>query len=91
MVKKEKQYPSCFSILEKVFPKGEDGFRNTPPACGTCSHKTECLRAAMEGIGGLKMQEEFVDRAYSVGMINFLERWSQKKDLKRRIREKIKG
>ncbi|MBN1931571.1 MAG: hypothetical protein JW786_08200 [Desulfobacterales bacterium] len=91
MLKKEKQYPSCFGILENVFPKGEDGFRNTPSACSTCSHKTECLRAAMEGIGGLKMQEEYLDRAYSGGMIGFLERWSKKKDLNRRIKEKIKG
>ncbi len=83
------KYPSCFGILDSVFPTGSDGSRNTPGACLACLHKTECLRSAMEGSGGLKVREELIDRAYESGMIGFLERWSKKKDLRRRIKEKV--
>ncbi len=86
----EKKIPSCFGDLDIVFPKGRDGFRITPHACFACLYKTECLRSAMEGIGGLKIKEEIVDRAYQSGIITFLERWSQKKDLNRRMTEKIR-
>jgi len=43
----------------------------------------------MEESGGLKVREELIDRAYESGMIGFLERWSKKKDLRRRIKEKV--
>jgi hypothetical protein len=33
---------------------------------------------------GLDAREDVVDRAYTSGMIGFLERWAKKKDLKRR-------
>jgi hypothetical protein len=39
----------------------------------------------MTAAGGLKLQEENVDRAYTAGMIGFLGRWSRKKDLQRRL------
>jgi hypothetical protein len=77
--------PYCFGKLENVFPEGEDGLRNTPESCVPCCHKTECLRTAMTAAGGLKLQEENVDRAYTAGMIGFLGRWSRKKDLQRRL------
>ncbi len=86
MTDRKDDIPSCFGVLDSVFPKGDDGLRNTPQACLKCPHKTECLRSAMERAGGLKVREEFVDRAYSSGMIGFLERWSKKKDLQRRIK-----
>jgi len=38
----------------------------------------------MAGLNGLGAQEEFVDRAYSSGMIGFMERWSKKKHLRQR-------
>ena len=41
---------------------------------------------AMEKSSGLKVREEKVDRAYAAGVIGFLERWSQKKDLNRKIK-----
>ena len=41
----------------------------------------------MEKSGGLKIREANVDRAYEAGMIGFFERWSKKKELKRRIKE----
>jgi len=87
----ENQKPSCFGRLETVFPKAEDGLRETPVKCLLCSRKTECLQSAMEGTDGLDVKEEFVDRAYEAGAISFLERWSQKKDLERRRKDRRKG
>jgi hypothetical protein len=87
----DEKFPACFGELETVFPKGEDGLRNTPETCLSCFHKTECLRSAMEDAGGLKVREEFVDRAYESGIMDFLERWSQKKAIQRKLKEKIKG
>ena len=87
---KDKKYPNCFGELEKVFPKTQDGLRSTPEACLECLHKTACLRSAMEGAGGVKVREEIVDRAYDSGMMSFVERWSKKKDLKRKLKKRIK-
>ena len=88
---RDKKYPNCFGELEKVFPKTKDGLRSTPEACLECLHKTACLRSAMEGAGGVKVREEIVDRAYDSGMMSFVERWSKKKDLKRKLKKRIKG
>jgi hypothetical protein len=87
----DKKNPACFGELETVFPKGKNGLRNTPETCLACRHKTECLRSAIDGVGGLKVREEFVDRAYSSGSIGFMERWSKKKEINRRLEKKIKG
>lgn len=87
----EQKYPKCFGELETVFPKTNTGLRNTPEACLECLHKTACLRAAMKGADGMKVREEIVDRAYDSGMMSFLERWSKKKELKCKLKKKIKG
>ena len=87
----KKKYPSCFGVIDSVFPKKENGLRIVPATCLACSHKTECLKSAMQGQGGLKVKDEFVDRAYESGMIGFLERWSKKKDINRRIKEQGSG
>jgi hypothetical protein len=78
-------YPHCFAVLEKVFPMGENGLRQTPERCMVCIYKVDCLRTAMGKSDGFKVKEEMVDRAYSSGIIGFFERWSKKKDLQRRI------
>lgn len=80
--------PQCFGKLENVFPEGEDGLRCTPESCMPCRYRTDCLRTAMTGIGGLKLQEKNLDRAYSSGMLGFLGRWSRKKEIQRQISEK---
>lgn len=85
-MKDKKEYPYCFGNLEKVFPMGKNGLRTTPESCLVCYCKTECLKSALENPGGLKVKEEKVDRAYASGMIGFLERWSQKKVLKRKLK-----
>lgn len=87
MKEKKKKCPSCFGIIDVVFPKADDGLRTTPDACLECPHKTQCLRSAMKELEGLRVREEFVDRAYESGMIGFLDRWSKKKGLSRRIKE----
>ena len=81
----------CFGKLEAVFPKGPEGLRITPEKCASCPEKTACLRLAMEGAEGLAVKEEVVDRAYSAGLISFWERWSKKKDFRRRISAACKG
>jgi hypothetical protein len=78
--------PDCFGNLEIVFPMGDNGLRQTPPACFECRHKTECLRAGLSGQAGLKVHEEHIDRSYRSGMISFVERWSRKKIIERRKR-----
>jgi len=81
--------PACFGNLAVVFPVAKDGLRHTPQTClSGCCCKTECLRAAMKGHAGLGVREEVVDRAYASGMLNFMERWSQKKYLRSQIKRK---
>jgi len=84
MTDEKQDKPGCFGVLDAVFPKEENDLRSTPVSCLECIHKIACLQAAMNGPSGLKVQEELVDRAYTSGLIGFLERWSQKKDLQRR-------
>jgi hypothetical protein len=91
MKEREKKTPPCFAHLDTVFPMGKEGFRESPASCMACEHKTKCLSSALEGIDGFKAKEEFVDRAYTSGVISFLERWSQKKELSRKKKEKQKG
>jgi len=87
-------HPQCFGDLDTVFPKGKHGLRVTPNGCLKCIRKTECLRAAMAGIDGLKVRGESIDRAYAAGRMTFLERWSRKKAIEKRIRKQaqtVKG
>jgi len=87
----KKKYPACFGILESVFPKGADGFRKTPEDCFECPHRTECLKTAVSGSNGLKIKEEFLERAYESGRIGFFERWYKKKSFQKKIQKKKKG
>jgi hypothetical protein len=90
MSDKEKKYPACFGELDVVFPKAENGLRDTPETCFACLHKTACLRSAIEGSDGFKVREEIIDRAYISGHIRFLERWSRKKGLQRKLAKQRK-
>ncbi|MFC1858102.1 hypothetical protein ACFL9U_08730 [Thermodesulfobacteriota bacterium] len=78
-MKQKQKYPDCFGNLDTVFPLGENDLRSTPARCLACFCKTDCLRTAMAGEKGLEVQEEILDRAYSSGILGFVERWSQKK------------
>ena len=83
-----RERPPCFGDLDTVFPESEDGLRCSPEPCLACEHKTACLRLAMQGKTGLKIQEANLDRAHDAGMVGFLERWSKKKEIHRRLKEK---
>jgi hypothetical protein len=83
MTQRKKEYPYCFGKLDNVFPLAKDGLRHTPESCMVCFCKTECLREAVKGPDGIKVEEERVKRAYGSGTIGFFERWSKKKSLER--------
>jgi len=79
--------PPCYGDLNTVFPLGQDGLRGSPDTCLACPHKTECLRRALKGAQGMAVREEKVDRAYASGTMGFLERWSKKKAIHRRMKQ----
>ncbi len=86
--------PACFGRLERVFPMGPDGLRKTPAGCLACRRKTQCLRTAMQGMGGTVVRQEMVDRAYGAGTLTFFGRWAKTKTLvqhKRRNRDRHRG
>ncbi len=79
-----KKLPDCFGELQKVFPMGRHGLRETPDDCmHHCPHKTLCLKQAMSGASGFSVKEEMVERGEKAGAIGFFERWSRKKKLHR--------
>jgi hypothetical protein len=78
----------CFGKLDKVFPMGPQGLRESPAECFRCPDRTECLRAALQTRDGVAVQEEAVDRAARSGALGFLKRWSRKKHLSRLARER---
>lgn len=82
--------PFCFGKLERVFPMGEQGLRETPESCFPCIFRVECLRSAMEQAEGLTVREETVDRAYTAGVIGFWARWSKKKTLRQEMEKRQK-
>ena len=76
--------PGCFGDIEKVFPMGSRGLRETPDDCMyLCPHKTPCLRRAMAGMKGLDVKEEMVSQREKKGALGFFERWSKKKNIHR--------
>jgi hypothetical protein len=80
----------CFGILEEVFPIGKGGLREVVPRCMECEKKVECLRTALDTQEGLALKGEVVDRAADTGLIGRIRRWSEKKDLDRRIKSQKK-
>ncbi len=87
MIYESEGRPYCFGKMDTVFPMGQDGLRHSPESCMVCFCKTDCMRTALHGSGGVKVQEEKVDRAYESGMMGFLERWSKKKTLHRNMKK----
>ena len=86
---KENDIPECFGNLEKVFPMGNKGLRQTPDDCFFhCPVKTRCLRHAIGSKDGAKVEEEVIERGAKAGAITFFERWSRKKQVHKRKMEK---
>lgn len=71
----------CFGILNKVFPMGEDGLRHVPESCFECKDRVDCLRDALSSPEGLDMRKQVISRAERGGLIGWLKRWSQLKEL----------
>ena len=82
MVKKD-----CFGILDKVFPLGEKGFREIVQVCFDCPERIPCLKAALTTKEGLEMKADTLERAEAGGLIGRLQRWSQKKELSRLVKQ----
>ncbi|MCG8684433.1 MAG: hypothetical protein MI892_06135 [Desulfobacterales bacterium] len=83
--------PDCFGNLEKVFPMGSNGLRETPEDCFYhCPVKTRCLKQAMATKNGVQVEEEIIERSSKAGAMTFFERWSRKKQAHRRS-GKMKG
>lgn len=81
--------PDCFGDLDRVFPMGQDGLRESPPSCLACAVKTECLaRAAASRKASLG--RERLDREVEAGKTGFLNRWSRKKHLHRLASERTR-
>ena len=79
------ELPDCFGDLEKVFPMGPNGLRETPEQCFYhCPVKTKCLQQAMATKNGIQVEEEGIERSSKAGAISFFERWSRKKQAYRR-------
>jgi len=89
MNKEKNNIRECFGKLEKVFPMGENGLRQTPDECYFhCPLKTRCLGQAMASMDGIKVEEEIIERSTRAGAMNFFERWSRKKQVHRKISQK---
>ena len=78
----------CFGILDKVFPVGDKALREITPGCLQCPERTPCLKAALGTKEGLEMRAEILERAAASGMVGRLQRWSQKKELHRLMKER---
>ncbi len=78
----------CFGILDKVFPMGKEGLREIVPACFDCPDRKECLQAALNTEQGLVFRGEIVDRSPASGLVGRFKRWSDRKDLSRRLNKK---
>ncbi len=83
-----KNKKECFGVLEKVFPLGERGLRETPSSCIECADKTECLRAALSTREGIDFRGELLEQRGSGGFVGLIKRWSRKKELSRLMEEK---
>jgi hypothetical protein len=77
----------CFAILDRVFPKGDQGLREVPPACLECPDRISCLSQAVKTKEGVEMRAQLLIRAERRGLIGRFRRWSQKKLLSRMANE----
>ena len=77
----------CFAVLDRVFPKRDQGLREVPPECFECPDRVSCLREAMKTKEGLEMRTQLLIRAEKRGLIGRFRRWSQKKHLSRMAEE----
>jgi len=80
----------CFGILDKVFPMEKEGLREIVPDCFDCPDRKKCLQSALNTEQGLVFRSELVDRSPASGLVERFKRWSDRKDLSRRLKQKKK-
>jgi hypothetical protein len=76
---------TCYGILDKVFPMGDEGLREIVPRCFDCPEKRECLQAALETEQGIAMRRALLERTPPQGLMGRLKRWSERKALSREM------
>lgn len=78
----ENRQPSCYGLLDKVFPMSGEGLREVRDLCWNCALRVECLREAMErGEQRRTLSEERARRDTAAGGVaGFLQRWSRLKN-----------
>ena len=77
--------PECFGVMDKVFPMGPDGLRNTPEGCQKCPEKVACLRAALATPAGAEVNRGGVGPPTPANrMVKGLRRWSALKAARQR-------
>jgi len=77
----------CFGVLDKVFPMGKRGLREIVEGCFECRDRKACLKAALATKQGLEFRSDLLLRVPASGIIGRLRRWSDKKELHRRMRQ----
>ncbi len=80
-MEESRQVPSCFGILDEVFPKGDSGIREVRQRCIECPFRVECLKKAISSEEGIKMREEIIRQMPVSGVTDWIKRWSNKKML----------
>ncbi len=78
----------CYGILDTVFPMGKKGLREITTKCFSCNDRKECLQAALNTEHGIIFRGEIIDRSPANGLLARFKRWSDRKDLSRRLKEK---
>jgi hypothetical protein len=78
----------CFGELYQVFPMGREGLREVTPSCFGCSELKACLETALSTRQGLALRLEALDRGRPVGIVGRVKRWSERKELVRRMKAK---
>ena len=77
----------CYSVLDVVFPLGEDELRTVGPDCLACPDHTDCLKAALATADGRRLRSERLEEADRAGLrsrgglAGFLTRWSELKTI----------
>ncbi len=67
---------------------GKEGLREIVPSCFDCPDRKSCLQEALNTEQGLVFRSEIINRSPSKGLASRLKRWSEKKDLSRRLKQK---
>ena len=77
------EHKECRGILDRVFPKNNQGYREITAECQECPDKVTCLREAMATGEGVELRAAVLERAPVKGFVERIKRWSIKKEFSR--------